>query len=238
MFRRDRDNKVDNEGLRRMREAIRQRIDQEEGSTDDETTEEPAYRSALSGSPDPEPYTSTPTYEPLAREPVTREQDYSFLSPPRQDRITTPPEPSVPPLSRQEGADWQAEPGAQEPVGTTIAADTVWRGTLRSTASIAVEGSFEGEIYTDQNLHIAPDAQVEATVHATSIVVAGQLNGQIICRELLEVLPTGRVSGQLDAGRFIVREGAYLGGQLRMRPADAAPSDDTGESRPMLQRIR
>lgn len=248
MFRREKDTKIDNEGLRRMREAIRQRIDQEEGATDDETTEEPSYRSPLGSSPDPEPYTPAPTYEPLSREPrarereslgrepVTREPDYSFLSTPRQERsITVPAAPATP---QREEADWQEEAAPQQPAVTTIAADTAWRGTLRSTTSIAIEGSFEGEIYTDQQLHIAPDAHVEATVHAGSIVVAGQLNGQINCRERLEVLPTGRVSGQIDAGLFIVQEGAYLGGHVRMRAAGASSFDDTDESRPPLQRVR
>ena len=74
----------------------------------------------------------------------------------------------------------------------------------------------------------------EKTLEVMKYVVAGQLNGQINCRERLEILPTGRVSGQIDAGRFIVHEGAYLGGQVRMTGATNA---DDG-ARPMLQRVR
>jgi cytoskeletal protein CcmA (bactofilin family) len=120
---------------------------------------------------------------------------------------------------------------------TTVAVDTAWRGTLHSSGPIRIEGAFEGEIITEGELQIAPEAKVEATVRATSIIVAGQLNGQINCRERLEILPSGRVTGQIDAGRFIVHEGAFLGGQVRMRtPGDEAATGE--ENRPVLQRVR
>jgi len=243
MFRRDKDNKVTDEGMRRMREAIRQRVDQDEELPEGETSEEPTYRSSSLNPTANEPYTAKTPYEPLSREPnpreigglPPREPDYSFLSAPRQERPSAPPEPPV--GRQQDESAWQAESAPSAPPITTVAADTVWRGTLRSTASIRVEGSLEGEIYTDQELYVASDARVEATVRATTIIIAGQLNGQISCRERLEILASGRVTGQIDAGSFIVHEGAFLGGQVRMRRA--GDTDDGADTdRPMLQRVR
>jgi len=115
----------------------------------------------------------------------------------------------------------------------------MWRGTLRSSAPIEIAGAFEGEIDTDEELHIAPDAKVDATVQARMIVVAGQLNGRIECRERLEILATGRVTGQIEAGRFVVHEGAFLGGQVRMKgAAQGADASGDEEGRPLLQRVR
>ena len=117
-----------------------------------------------------------------------------------------------------------------------VAADATWNGTLRSSADIRVEGAFDGEIETEQTLHVAPAAKIDATVRATSIVVAGHLTGNIECRERLEVLPSGHISGQIQAGAIIVQEGAFLGGQLRMKSQETA--DEGDPSRPMLQRVR
>jgi len=238
MFRRDKDSRLDNEGLRRMREAIRQRIEQEEGEATDETTGTAPYRAPSSSSSTNEPYSPPPSsYEPLSREPLGREAEYSFLGTPRQERDTSS---AVPPTTTEnvEQDAWEPDAApASGPIATTIAHDTTWRGTLHSTAPIRIEGDYEGQIVTEQELYIAADARVEATVRAASIIVAGQLNGQINCRERLEVLPSGRVSGQIDAGRFVVHEGASLGGQVRMR----APGDDAGtngDNRPTLQRVR
>ena len=57
------------------------------------------------------------------------------------------------------------------------------------------------------------------------------------------MLPGGRVSGQIDAGAFVVHEGAFLGGQVRMKgqgggqPSAGTGGEDDG-ARPMLQRVR
>ncbi|HEY8596941.1 MAG TPA: polymer-forming cytoskeletal protein [Thermomicrobiales bacterium] len=246
MFRRDKDSKetkLDNEGLRRMREAIRQRIEQEEGEQADEVAESSPYRTTLPMAT-PEDYNPPPTsYEPLGRESTGRDTEYSFLGTPRQERRATPTAPTLPDRAERqerggEDAAWEAVvPAEPTPMITTVAVDTAWRGTLHSSGPIRIEGAFEGKIVAEGELQIAPEAKVEATVHAASIIVAGQLNGQINCRERLEILPSGRVSGQIDAGRFIVHEGAFLGGQVRMRtPGERAAAGE--ENRPVLQRVR
>lgn len=255
MFRRDKDNKLDNEGLRRMREAIRQRLEQEEDAPlDGDETIEAEYPRTTAAPAGNDQYGQVAPFNPDELSGYGQRSDegnYSFLTSGRQDRTLPAIEAAaIPP--RVEASAWvptetpswtptptatpaaQAAPTPTGPAATTIAADTVWRGTLRSSSAIQIDGTFEGQIETEQNLLISVDAKVEATVHAASIVVAGQLNGQINCRERLEILPTGRVSGQIDAGRFIVHEGAYLGGQVRMTGAANA---DEG-ARPMLQRVR
>ena len=251
MFRRDKDNKLDNEGLRRMREAIRQRLEQEgEAPNDGDETIEASYPTATAAPGGKDDYGQVAPFDPDELSGYGQrgdESNYAFLTSGRQDR--TLPAIAVPTIPAQvapsawvptEAPSWTQTPAPQEapaptgPAATTIAADTVWRGTLRSSSTIQIDGTFDGQIETEQDLLISTDARVEATVHAASIVVAGQLNGQINCRERLEILPTGRVSGQIDAGRFIVHEGAYLGGQVRMTGATNA---DDG-ARPMLQRVR
>lgn len=242
MFRRDKDNRLDNEGLRRMREAIRQRLDQEEGAAaEDEETAEAPYRQANAAAEGDETFDEVAPFNPDTAGTYGAGSDTSgyssYLTPGRQDRILPTFEaPAIP--ARAEAAAWT--PSAPEPAApagpaeTTVAAETTWHGTLRSSANIQIEGTFEGQIETEQNLLITGEAKVEATVRAVSITVAGELSGQINCRERLEVLPTGRVSGQIDAGSFVVHEGAYLGGQVRMTGTGNAE----GGARPMLQRVR
>jgi cytoskeletal protein CcmA (bactofilin family) len=244
MFRRDKDTRLDQEGLRRMREAIRHRLEHEEGEVPegDAATEE-QYRAAQGGD---EGFEEVAPFNPDSVDNYggeeQQQQGYSYLTSGRQDR-TLPAFELSPTPARAETPSWTAtptppaQPEPVAPVGpaiSTVATDTSWRGTLRSGASIQIDGSFEGQIETEQELTITGDARVEATVRAESITVAGQLNGQINCRGRLEILPTGRVSGQIDAGRFVVHEGAYLGGQVRMTSATNA---DEG-ARPMLQRVR
>ncbi len=223
MFRRDKDggnkeHRLDNEGLRRMREAIRQRLDQDEPAA----------------APPEAPTEGSYNYESL---PSGGEYAYpSGAAEEQGGESTAPPFAPVPPAA----AGWTPDTPAHSTV-TTVATDTTWEGALRSSADVRIDGSFKGEIHTAHGLHVTNDARVDATVHVGSAVVAGQLTGQINCRERLEILPTGRVSGQIDAGAIVVHEGAFLGGQLRMTGFEATlatPDNDADQSRPMLQRVR
>lgn len=254
MFRRDKESKLDNEGLRRMREAIRQRLDQEgdEAGNADEVGVEPYRQSGTATSDDTAVEVAPFDPETLGDYGASDAPDsnYSFLTSGRQDRTLPAFEvPAIPARaetpswtpSRNETPAWVPTtnevanvPAALGPASTTVAADTTWNGTLRSSGTIQIDGTFEGKIETEQGLIVSADGRVEATVHAASITVAGDLNGQINCQGRLEILATGRVSGQIDAGSFVVHEGAYLGGQVRMTSASA---NDAG-ARPVLQRVR
>ncbi|MGN6673321.1 MAG: bactofilin family protein [Thermomicrobiales bacterium] len=234
MFRRDKDSKIDNEGLRRMREAIRQRLD-EEGTNGAEATESGSYPTAgMAASETSYPTSTANSYESLAREP-----EYSYLGTTRQgiDRglpVADQAEPAA------DESAWQPEQEAPTgPAITTVAADTSWNGTLRSSASVRIEGTFDGELVTEQELYVGPDAPVNATVHAATIIVAGNLTGRIECHERLEVRASGRGSGQIETRSIVVQEGAFMGGQLRMKTAGGNTIGNTDEqTRPMLQRVR
>lgn len=241
MFRRDRDNnankenKLDPEGLRRMREAIRHRLDQDEPAAEPrEATTEPAVTPSATFRPAEGGY----TYE---GQPADREYP-AFPQAGGEDRGAAATEPSFALPSR--GTEGWEPAAPSRPAVTTVAADTVWQGTLRSSADIRIEGALNGEVHTEQGLYVAADARVDATVYAATATVAGQLNGQINCSERLEILSTGRVTGQIDAGAIVVQEGAFLGGQLRMKGFEATaaatpPAGADGDpSRPMLQRVR
>jgi cytoskeletal protein CcmA (bactofilin family) len=240
MFRRDKASKLDNEGLRRMREAIRQRLEQDETTPPGAASAEQGYQpQASGGTGGPGAY----TYESLPTEP-----DYSYPGDAgRSEPTEAPGSDAAPAGTPTADAPWApaaqtspaAAPPAPRPAVTTIAVDATWSGTLRSSADVRIEGTLDGEIEAAGELYVAADAKVDATVRAATMVVAGHLNGQVICRDRLEILPSGHVSGQIQAGAIVVHEGAFIGGQLRMQGQEAGESAaDTEQPRPMLQRVR
>ena len=239
MFRRDRDNKLDTEGLRRMREAIRQRLDQDEPAAAETVQEQPYQQPA----PASEGAYTMATATTVPYDNFQGEAEYSFRPELQEDRGNAVTELALAPPAATDEQEWTQDAAATAgPVVTTVGADTTWQGTLRSTDDVRVDGVLDGEIETEQGLFVNADARVNATVRAATIIVAGDLKGQINCHERLEVLSSGRVSGQIDAGAIVVHEGAFLGGQLRMKGQgeDNAPAGDGQDdgSRPMLQRVR
>jgi cytoskeletal protein CcmA (bactofilin family) len=91
-----------------------------------------------------------------------------------------------------------------------------WRGNLRGSGGVRIEGMFEGEIALRGLLVVGETGRITCQeLRANSIVVAGTVRGNIFA-ERLEIRSTGRVWGDVVAVAFSTEEGAFLRGQVRM----------------------
>ncbi|MDQ3045385.1 MAG: polymer-forming cytoskeletal protein [Chloroflexota bacterium] len=99
---------------------------------------------------------------------------------------------------------------------SVVAHDAVWRGEFESQGSIHIHGKVEGSVSAKQDIYVAEEADVDATLTAVNVVVAGLIKGTVRCSNRFEVLPAGRVAGDVQAPTLVVHDGATLTGQLRM----------------------
>ena len=70
---------------------------------------------------------------------------------------------------------------------SVIAATTTWRGDLESTGSLHIHGHIEGAVEAREDIFVAEEAEVDATIHATNITIAGNVRGSVSCGGRLEV---------------------------------------------------
>jgi cytoskeletal protein CcmA (bactofilin family) len=110
---------------------------------------------------------------------------------------------------------------AQEPGRTFVDADTSVDGKIQGKDA-TIAGRFKGEVHLTGALVLAPSANVDATVQAEVVEVGGAFAGKVTARKVV-VLETGKVTGTLDAGQLVVKEGAVLNG-----PVAAGKSASTG----------
>ena len=121
-----------------------------------------------------------------------------------------------------------ASTSAQQPseeYSSIVSSGSTWQGSLKIEDSVRIEGKVTGEIDARNTVYVAEGANVDAKVRASFVVIAGQFQGEVTCGERLEILPTGRVKAQLTTKSLVVREGAFIDGQIRMtneRPASNA----------------
>jgi cytoskeletal protein CcmA (bactofilin family) len=108
---------------------------------------------------------------------------------------------------------------------SVVAHDTTWKGDLVSDGSVHVHGRVEGSIRAKQDIFIAEEADVDATITATNVVIAGLIQGTIRCSDRFEVLPQGRVSGDINAPTLVIHEGAHVTGQFRMENGEQGASN-------------
>ena len=91
-----------------------------------------------------------------------------------------------------------------------------WKGDLRGSGGVRIEGSFEGEINIRGLVVIGETGRVSCEqMQANSVIVAGAVKGNIVA-EKLEIRSSGRVWGDVTTVAFSTEEGAFLRGQVRM----------------------
>ncbi len=138
-----------------------------------------------------------------------------------------PAQPAPNPYAMPPGQPAMAPPQAMAAPaanGTVIYLDASFDGRLQSEGSIHVQGKVKGEIRAGDTVYIAREARVEASIRATNVTVAGEVVGDITCTGRLEVIPTGRVSGEVDAGKLVIHEGAFINSAFKMA-TDGARQD-------------
>jgi cytoskeletal protein CcmA (bactofilin family) len=97
-----------------------------------------------------------------------------------------------------------------------IPAIPAWTGNLESSGSLHVHGRVEGSLVARDDIFVAEEAEVDATINATNVTIAGQVRGSIQCSERFEILPHGRVAGDVRAPVIVIHEGALIAGEIAM----------------------
>jgi cytoskeletal protein CcmA (bactofilin family) len=132
-----------------------------------------------------------------------------------------------------------SEPDAAQPterVTSVLGPGIIWKGNLRGSGGVRIEGAFEGDITLRGLVVIGETGRLTCeNLRANSVIVAGTVNG-CITAEKLDIRSTGRVWGDVTVVALATEEGVFLRGQVRMEekiefqieseqaPAEAAPS--------------
>jgi len=110
------------------------------------------------------------------------------------------------------------DPLELDPKATVIARDDSLSGKLELRGYGQVLGSFSGEIESDGDLLIGPEAHVEADIRGARVTVAGLVRGNVIATNRLKITSSGRLEGDTMVGALIVQEGGVHYGVIRVHP--------------------
>ncbi len=120
-----------------------------------------------------------------------------------------------------------------ERITSILGPGIIWKGNLRGSGGIRIEGTFEGEIAIRGLLVVGETGRVTCPeMKATTVVVAGLVRGNIVT-EKLEIRGTGRVWGDVSAVSFSTEEGAFLRGAVRMEEKIDLNLEETVEELPL-----
>jgi cytoskeletal protein CcmA (bactofilin family) len=91
-----------------------------------------------------------------------------------------------------------------------------WKGNLRGSGGVRIEGAFEGDISLRGLIVVGETGRVTCEkMSANTVIIAGSVHGNISA-EKLDIRSSGRVWGDVVTIAFSTEEGAFLRGQVRM----------------------
>lgn len=117
------------------------------------------------------------------------------------------------------------EPHALESKATVLARDDVLTGKLQLKSGGQVLGNFNGQIESDGDLLIGPEAHVEADIRSERVTIAGFVRGNVIASSRLKITTTGRLEGDAKVGALVVQEGGVHLGVIRVHPEGLPDSE-------------
>ncbi len=99
---------------------------------------------------------------------------------------------------------------------SVIGEGSVFEGKFYISGSLRVDGKFEGEIETDEDMIIGDTGKVKTNIRAKRVIVSGTLIGNIEATEEVRLLRNGKVMGNTTAPMIQIQEGVMAQGEIKI----------------------
>ena len=104
-------------------------------------------------------------------------------------------------------------------VGMTLTGDCETDGALR------IEGTVNGNVRAGKSVVIGKEGLVDGNIYTQDAIISGRVLGSVHAHSRLEVQSTSQISGEIQARRMQLEEGASVEGQVSV--GEAAPVETT-----------
>lgn len=113
-----------------------------------------------------------------------------------------------------------APPNRRFTDGTSVCATRLGRlqirGTLTSTESVELGGTFDGPIEVEGLVKVTDGGRVNGTIRAQDAALSGEVHGHVTVRGRLELGATAHVLADVEAKTIAIAEGAFIAGRVSM----------------------
>jgi cytoskeletal protein CcmA (bactofilin family) len=116
---------------------------------------------------------------------------------------------------------------------------TRFEGKLYFTGRLRIDGSFTGEIRSDDVLVIGDGAEVTAEIDVDTVIVrGGTVTGNVRARTAIELYVPARIVGNLRSPTIFIDKGVKIEGSCTMAPVESDSDDATQLPAPDRQASR
>ncbi len=95
------------------------------------------------------------------------------------------------------------------------------KGTIKFGQAMRIDGSFEGELITDNGeLFVGKTGKVKAIINVRSAIVEGRVEGNIKASDKVELKKSAHFIGDLQAKTLVVEKGVVFVGKCNVNPGE------------------
>ncbi len=116
---------------------------------------------------------------------------------------------------------------------TVIAPGTRIAGALSGKDDLEIHGTVDGPVHGEALVTIAAGAKIGGEVRGRDVIVAGELEHSVIASAVVRLTATARVTGDIEAPRIAIDEGAVFEGSIRMMRKPTAATTPTATAAPV-----
>ncbi|MGA2977705.1 MAG: polymer-forming cytoskeletal protein [Spirochaetia bacterium] len=120
-------------------------------------------------------------------------------------------------------------PNKNETTNCIIGEGSIFDGRFYVNGSILIEGKFQGDIRTDDQLIVGPSGKVKTDIQARRVTIAGTLIGNVTALEEVTLLHTGKILGNITTPKLSVEPGVITEGKVTIT------SGQTDEARKIIE---
>lgn len=91
-----------------------------------------------------------------------------------------------------------------------------FEGKLSFKDTVRIDGSFSGEISSDNTLIVGETGEIHASITSVCVVISGLVEGNVVAREQVVLHKTAIVNGDIESPSLVIEEGGQLNGSVRM----------------------
>jgi len=100
---------------------------------------------------------------------------------------------------------------------TTIISNGVKiEGKITSSGNIRVDGEVQGDIFSQSNVSVGENGQVNGQINAEVITIGGKVSGTVKAKEKLVLDSKGNLKGDIFTKILVVEAGAKFDGKSKM----------------------
>ncbi|NNL85656.1 MAG: polymer-forming cytoskeletal protein [Myxococcales bacterium] len=105
---------------------------------------------------------------------------------------------------------------------------SAFEGKLSFKDTVRIDGSFNGEIASENTLIVGETGEVNANIKSRSVMISGAVVGDVNASRQLVLHKTARLQGNIETASLVIEAGAIVNGEVSMKAPGAERSGKGG----------